>query len=856
MSTVRTEIIQWLHTRQYWVQIAAEKILRQVALTEPVVDELCALLKTKEGQKEGIAVDFSFFEANIEQTADIRLNAIGNIIGIDALAPKTPLEFSGGLPLIYGQNGSGKSSYTRILKKVCGKPNATDLKPNLFMPAPAEQKCTISVADHGKVEEFEWIANSAPLEKLLGVDIFDSDTGHIYLDGESDVCYVPDEVALFEALAALYKRLKDKLDTEKKALVGQLPSKPIQYQGTKCIQAVYGQLRPGILPEQLLKVFNFTDDDADSKKSLQERLQSNPADIAQKKRHQIVQINTLKTSLRNALIGVSPALCSVIFNQYQQAVEKRTIADQAAKAIADSSSLEGFGSATWKAMWEAARQYSAQQAYSSKEYPNTEDGASCVLCHQTLGAEAKERMQGFEEHVAGDLEMQASEAEKKLQDALAALPVVLREDQLSTQIQAAQLDETKWLPKLNQAWTSMGFVVDALRNSTGNLHKGVVLEKDFFVEVDAQLIELEKQVTQHELDAQGFDSAKINAELLELKGKEWACSHLESITNEVARLGKVAEIDEWLKLVRTNPITTKAGEVSKLVITDAYVVRFNEELKGLGAKKIKVNLVKTRVQQAKVKHQIILQGVDIVHAKHSSAKILSEGEQRIVALAAFLADVTGKPYKTPFIFDDPISSLDQIYEENMAKRLVALSEERQVIVFTHRLSFFGLITALGNPDSKHIRREAWGCGQHSEIPLFAKKPIKALSALKNERLHKARKALNEEGADAYYPLAKAICTDVRVLMERVVEVELLADVVQRHRRELHTLNKVDKLAKITPEDCSFIEQVMGDFSAYEHSQSDEAPVELPEPDELDAAISSVIEWHKEFKVRKAEEPVI
>ncbi|MFK5947359.1 MAG: hypothetical protein QM500_01150, partial [Methylococcales bacterium] len=208
--------------------------------------------------------------------------------------------------------------------------------------------------------------------------------------------------------------------------------------------------------------------------------------------------------------------------------------------------------------------------------------------------------------------------------------------------------------------------------------------------------------------------------------------------------------------------------------------------------------------------------------------------------------------KTPFIFDDPISSMDQTYEEKTAKRLVELSEERQVIVFTHRLSFFGLLNLFGNPDSKHIRREVWGCGEHSEVPLFAKKPISALKDLKNNHLQKAKKAFNNEGYEAYYPLAKAICSDVRVLMERVVEVELLADVVQRHRRELHTLNKVGKLAKINVADCQFIENVMGNFSAYGHSQSDEAPVDLPEPDVLEAAIDSVLNWHNEFKGRKIE----
>lgn len=66
--------------------------------------------------------------------------------------------------------------------------------------------------------------------------------------------------------------------------------------------------------------------------------------------------------------------------------------------------------------------------------------------------------------------------------------------------------------------------------------------------------------------------------------------------------------------------------------------------------------------------------------------ILSEGEQRVIALAGSLADTSGSGQPTPFVFDDPISSLDQDVEEHVFQRLVHQAQERQVIIFTHRLS--------------------------------------------------------------------------------------------------------------------------------------------------------------------------
>ena len=42
---------------------------------------------------------------------------------------------------------------------------------------------------------------------------------------------------------------------------------------------------------------------------------------------------------------------------------------------------------------------------------------------------------------------------------------------------------------------------------------------------------------------------------------------------------------------------------------------------------------------------------------------------------------------------------------------------------------------------------------------------------------------------------------------------------------------------------------MTKYSCFEHSQSSEAPVEVPAPDELRADIQRLIDWHNEFTKR-------
>jgi ABC-type transport system involved in cytochrome c biogenesis ATPase subunit len=56
--------------------------------------------------------------ANPGDGASITLESMSDIVGVNQLAPRQTLVFeTGGLTVIYGQNGAGKSGYGRILKR-------------------------------------------------------------------------------------------------------------------------------------------------------------------------------------------------------------------------------------------------------------------------------------------------------------------------------------------------------------------------------------------------------------------------------------------------------------------------------------------------------------------------------------------------------------------------------------------------------------------------------------------------------------------------------------------------------------------------------------------------------------------
>jgi len=109
----------------------------------------------------------------------------------------------------------------------------------------------------------------------------------------------------------------------------------------------------------------------------------------------------------------------------------------------------------------------------------------------------------------------------------------------------------------------------------------------------------------------------------------------------------------------------------------------------------------------------------------------------------------------------------------------------------------------------------------AQLPRNASVPKAGLNEHLPRRIAAAKAVLEKEGETAYRVHAQSICTETRKLVERMIEWDLLADVIQRHRRAIKTMGKLDKLADTQPEDCKFLDEMMTKYSRYEHAQSAE-----------------------------------
>ncbi len=864
MPDIEHEIRTWLHQQQDWLQEAVEKLLATGSLDDSDIQAITDRLKTTSGQKVTTHRTFEGIGSTSASSTAVHLLEIGDICGIENLCPHSPLKFgTGNLAVIYGPNGSGKTGYVRIIKRACGKPHATELKSNVFEFRPARQLCQIRYSLAGSEQLITWQANSTPIQDLRAVDVFDADAATFYISQEKAISYTPPTISLFEALASVCDRIKKRLHFERDRLVSTLPSLPPEYRATKAGK-VYAALRYDISKQEIQSLTQWGQDNEEELKKLTERLNADdPAKSAQLKRKTKSQLDRLGAELKHAAFAVGPQQLETIRNSRRKAHQKRKIATEVADAQLGSAKLDGIGTETWNALWKAARLYS-QTAYPEFEFPVTENGALCVLCHQELAQEAQNRLQEFEAFVQGVVETEAKSAEEAYSKALARLPTQWDDEETRTRCEVAGLTDEDWTEKLGAFWSKLGKARDDLLNGEADAEAVAIEPPDeLLTEVACRAESLEHEALQNDEDAKNFDRERAIQERLNLEALRWTAQQATAIHCDIARLKNMRKYEKWEQLANSRKVSLEASHVAEKVITQVYVDRFNQELKMLGASRIKVELTKTQTKKGQALHGLRLKGVKLT-TENAPEQILSDGERRVVSLAAFLADVAEKPHAAPFIFDDSISSLDQDFEWQVATRLAQLAQSRQVLVFTHRLSLYGAMEDAAKKvgqDWKNRNLQQCcieffsGTAGHPADDSVWNVNTKTGNNILLARLDEAKNAGKTGGASAYRIQAQAICTEFRKLLERTVEDDLLNKIVRRHRRSITTDHRLKPLASIIPSDCRFIDDLMTKYSGYVHSQSEEAPIPLPDEAELRKDMESLKNWREDFKKRPAEDGV-
>ena len=176
---------------------------------------------------------------------------------------------------------------------------------------------------------------------------------------------------------------------------------------------------------------------------------------------------------------------------------------------------------------------------------------------------------------------------------------------------------------------------------------------------------------------------KLANEEQELRARLALGKYEQGILDEIENKKKIAAYGQCIDEMKPAAITQKSSQVTKAVVSERLKQSFKTELQNLEFNHVEVELKEVGGAEGVFYHKLILTrnpGVEV-------PKIVSEGEQRCISIAAFFAELSTADDPSAIVFDDPVSSLDFAWRNNVARRLVQDSKKRQVIVFTHDVVF-------------------------------------------------------------------------------------------------------------------------------------------------------------------------
>ena len=862
--SVLEEILEWSESRPAWQRDALRRLVLNGELSDDDIRELSEICKSAHGlaeQQEVVPLTRDLVPDKGAGSAQVTLLSIYHHRGVNALAEGQTLKFSPGLTVVYGDNAAGKTGYIRILKSACRARGREDILGNVVSGgAPLAPVVAIKYKVGAEEDVREWSGQGED-DFISRVSVFDTQCAAVYLTEKTDVAFRPFGLDLFDKLVKACKTVRSKLEGEQRALgssvLGTLQEKvPEGTAVAKLLSGISSLTKPEtvqalarLLPEEEARL-------ALLEKSLQDVQANDPNKLIRQLTLRAGRVRALARHLKDVEKALSDEALAAVFDARTKARQKSQEAQRLRAATFPTGLLEGTGSESWSLLWESARRFSEELAYPGQAFPVVKDGSRCVLCQQGLDHAAAHRLRQFEAFVASTTERELREAREefaRLRKGFVVLKVM--NEAIEETIKEIRIEHEAAADAISTGLATnekrRKAIVEALTSD-----KQLAADCPALVPVTGDAEALAEQLEERikALRDNSHDEAKIRMtmEAQELRARNLLAKHVQLVLHEIERKKKIAAYELCLNDTKTHAITQKSTAVTKTAVTQRLKKSFQDELENLDFRHVEVELKEVGGAEGVLYHKLILTrapGVEL-------PRVVSEGEQRCLSIAAFFAELSTADDPSGIVFDDPVSSLDYKWREGVARRLVIEAMSRQVIVFTHDIVFLLLLKQYSDELGvsqldQHVRQLAKGAGVCAEeLPWVALPVKKKIGYLKNE-WQAADKLYRDGHRSAYEKEASYIYGLLREAWERALEEVLLGSVVERFRPSVQT-QQVIKIADITEDDCRVLEAAMTKCSKWlpGHDQAAAARAEIPGPDVLKDDIEALESWVSRIRKRR------
>jgi len=795
MATTKTkkEILdylwEWAANDKEWGKLLVKRIVDQESnLSKEEIENVYNHFLKEIGLKDKTEIEqverpiFEFKESTIQ------LNSLSDIKGVNKLAKNQKLNFSKNITVIYGETATGKSGYSRILKALgFSYEKETKVLPNVYAKKKSKQKAKIFYSLDGVEKEFVWNGSNFS-EDLQNISVFTNNCVNISLGSRRELIVTPIGFHLFSLLSDELNSLAEIHKDDISKLKTDIDWLEDLNEGTNVFEFLKNLNEKSQIKE-LEALASFSQEDEKRLGSLNdERINMNKKLLETEIRNfknQFTELNSLKENVNEIEENISSNDWKKLGKYLEKTGKLKELKKKGLKEIAERREIEFFNSEEFKNFIQAADEY--LKKLNKLNYPENSD-AICIYCRQKLSSgDSLELLRSYRKLLHDSTQDEITSYENRISTILEKLNKINTDLKLYYSSFGSNEKGEPNQPKLLTGFCQKIRVFQEIAK-TKDYRK--IKAKRFDINYKAIIRKLneksesineqlnEKAETLNEIETK---EKELTKQIEELSDRKKLAQKIDEVKGIVRNIRTLKILKQNSNCFSTNAVSRKASEARKNLIAGNFNEIFQKELKDLRRSEISVN-IDFKTEKGK---SLLIQNI---RSEYTLSEVLSEGEQKSIALAEFLTELQLEKSNAPIIFDDPVTSLDHHIIDEVAIRLVKLSRDRQVVIFTHSILLFNSIkqkselNLFNNLEFKYYetQKDLGNTGYLYESPTlkensfnyYKKRINEILGTPKEER--KLRE--NELAIEGYNKLRAAI--------EVLVENDILKSTVKRYRKNV------------------------------------------------------------------------
>lgn len=625
------------------------------------------LLQRKEMPK--LKSPSSKFNSNNEK---IILKKLNHHSGVNALSDEQKISFSSQINIIYGLNGTGKSSYFRVLNNMTGHAKSKNILHNVYSNSPKNINVDVEYLLDNTPKSSSW-SNTSNISDLRSIRVFDTEYTNNYLQkrNSDELLIKPYALSYFSEISDLIIEIKE-LAKEKIKFDGEsFPNIDLE-KVTEPFREFLN--KDSFEKEDIVKIKSFENFSSKeknqlekAKKSIEDLNKSNSADAIKINEIKLEKLKKIKLEFKKIITLLEEEQKNVdnLVKSRFELTKKNRVAKQQFEVF---NNIPGTDSDTWTNFIKSGISYCEEFELEDK----------CPYCHRLYDETSLEITKAYSKFIKDTTQIQLDKNTADIKEKILVLQNISSVDLNSQELQLSPEKKTELKILNDQIIKNKELLLGKLRDQKPI--EAPKIQDKLLNNLSKEIENINQlQVELNSKHSQRIESLKkYNQQLIALEEKAVLSSQFTQLSEFVDLKNRLFREGQFISEITTSKLSFLSKKAHNDLLTDNLFKTFKQNLKKLGLGNISIQI---QASNNKGNQQTEL----VLENNKNIEDILSEGEQKATALALFISEISLSHNQSTIIFDDPVNSLDHRIMNNFSELLISLNN--QIIIFTHNKMF-------------------------------------------------------------------------------------------------------------------------------------------------------------------------